>query len=234
MHNLNGVKAARRGVNYPKNSWAPGLKKAMKNKGLEKQNYHHGNLREALLAAAMETLTTEGADALSLRKVAKQAGVSAPALYSHFSDKRELLAHLAAKGYQLFSASMRKELPDQKTSGKQYLIGLARGYVYFAVEHPALFQLMFSAELGDLSTIPELANASFDSYSLLEDSVRKQVAATGSAVSAEIAIAASWSIVHGLASLLNERRISISESGANSLDDLVNQVGSMLTFTGTD
>ena len=206
----------------------------MKNNKLEKKSYHHGNLREALLAAAGNILKAEGAEALSLRKVAKHTGVSAPALYSHFSDKRELLAHIAAEGYRLFSASMRKELPHKTTSGKEYLIGLARGYVYFAVENPALFQLMFSAELGDLSTVPELAEASSDSYNLLQESVRKQVVASGSVVSAEIAIAASWAIVHGLASLLNEKRINVSETGAESLEDLVNQVSAMLSFTGVD
>lgn len=201
----------------------------MKNKEITKKSYHHGNLREALLDAASEILKSEGAGALNLRKVAKHAGVSAPALYSHFSDKRELLAHVAARGYGLFSQSMRKQLPEQAEATGESLMGLARGYVYFAVEHPALFQLMFSADLGDLSSMPELALASSESYQLLEKSVELHVAASKSTIPTDIAITAAWSIVHGLASLLNEKRISVTDSSAKSLEDLVNQVSSILT-----
>ena len=203
----------------------------MKNKELSKKSYHHGNLRTALIAAASDILKTQGVQTLSLRKVAAHAGVSAPALYSHFSDKRELLAHVAAQGYRAFSASMREQLPDNPTSEKDYLVGLARGYIYFATENPALFQLMFSAELDDLPSVPELSQASSESYSLLEEFVSKQIAASQSTIPKEIAITAAWSIVHGLANLINEKRISVSKSGAKSLEDLVNQVSAMLTFT---
>lgn len=202
----------------------------MKSNDVTKRSYHHGNLRETLLANAKDMLANEGAQSLSLRKLAKQAGVSAPAVYSHFADKRELLAYLAADGYQLFTASMRKELPKQAAEEKDYLRGLARGYVYFAVDHPALFQLMFSSELGDLSLVPELATASSESYQLLEELVQRQLEHSQSIVPKAIATTACWSIVHGLANLINEKRIALETVNVESLENLVNEVCDMICF----
>lgn len=201
---------------------------------LEKKSYHHGNLKEALIDAARALLDEVGVEGLSLRKVAQQAGVSPTALYSHFADKRELLAHLAARGYEQFSKSMRSELPKDKKSGKSYLMGLARGYVYFATSEPQLFQLMFSRELGDLNKTPELEQASTKAYELMAKAVKKQVKQDGSKVEVEFAIAAAWSLAHGLASLLNEDRLNVKPKNAKSLKKLVNKVSLMLNFAATE
>src|SRR6478672_7153397 len=95
--------------------------------------YHHGNLRPALLRAATKTLEKEGVGALSLRDLARRAGVSHNAPYRHFPDRESLLAALAADGFEKLGQAMRGQ------GGKE----MGEAYVRFALEHPQLFRLMF-------------------------------------------------------------------------------------------
>ena len=92
-----------------------------------KKAYHHGNLREALVAAARDILDTRGVEGLSLRKVAQQTGVSPTALYSHFQDKRELLAMLAIEGFESLTARMEQEAMQNSspTAGSLSLIHIS-------------------------------------------------------------------------------------------------------------
>ena len=105
-----------------------------------KETYHHGNLRAALIQTAIKILELEGLNALSLRRIAREAGVSQAAPYSHFKDKQALLLAVCADGYEKFAARMRQEAGT--ATGPDYIAGLGRGYIYFALENPALFELM--------------------------------------------------------------------------------------------
>jgi len=134
--------------------------------------YHHGDLRAALLQAAGEILEKEGLEALSLREVARRAGVSHNAPYRHFPDRDSLLAALAAQGVDLLKAEL-----DQRAEGSMGL-----GYVEFALANPQRFRLMRAA--GE------------ETYSRLQ----KAFESLGS--DAPLAAAAAWSLVHGLAHLL--------------------------------
>lgn len=106
--------------------------------------YHHGDLRRGLVEAAEAILEREGPTALSLRAVAREAGVSAAAPYHHFKDKDELLAAVAHEGFELLGEAMRKaadasERPEQRVNA----IGVA--YVCFARDNPALYHLMYDS-----------------------------------------------------------------------------------------
>lgn len=197
-----------------------------------RQSYHHGNLREALLDAARETLAIEGIEALSLRRVADRAGVSATALYSHFRDKRELLAMLAAQGFdELATVMEREDAGSTQTDSPGGLVALARGYVQFATGNPALFQLMFGPVLSDMMATPELAQASARAYTLMQDDVARRMAELGTPEQTAVAVAGAWSLVHGLSSLLNDGLIVLDSLDVSDNAALTEQVCSLLDFS---
>ena len=191
------------------------------------RNYHHGNLREALTEAAQDILATGGVEALSLRKVALKAGVSPTALYSHFKDKRALLALLATRGFEQLSAYMETETHKAGSSSDTdafSLLSLARGYVKFAVENAELFRLMFGQEVGNLRDFPELAEAGSKCYAMMADCVATRVNINNPATSPTVAATAAWSLVHGLATLINDGRVSANSCGVTSNDEMIRQV----------
>ena len=172
--------------------------------------YHHGNLREALVAAALERLQAEGPSALGLRELARGVGVSPSAPYRHFSDRQALLEAVATEGFHRFSASMSEAaagLPDT-----EQLEAMARAYVRFAVTSPHLFRLMFSAEIEHRRD-PALAAAAKAAYASLAAAAAREDAAAP----AKVAITA-WAFVHGLSVLLIDQQIlGVSAGGADTL-----------------
>jgi AcrR family transcriptional regulator len=149
--------------------------------------YHHGELRPALLRAAARVLEKEGPAALSLRELARRAGVSHNAPYRHFSDREALLAALAADGFRTLGEALGQ------ASGR----AMGEAYVRFALEHPQLFRLMFGGHLA-FSRHRELARAAARPYEALLAALRAQPGLA----EPEKAAAAAWSLVHGLAHLL--------------------------------
>lgn len=200
---------------------------------MKKKSYHHGNLREALVEAAHEILAADGVAGLSLRKVALRAGVSAPALYSHFEDKRALLAVLATQGFEWLAASMEAEsAKDAEDSSRATagLPGLALAYVNFALENSSLFQLMFGREVGSLLDFPALVEAGTRCYGLMAESVGAQLKATGSSDSLAISATAAWSMVHGLSTLMIDGRVDAASCGVDSNDEMILRVCQTFTF----
>lgn len=201
---------------------------------MHKKTYHHGNLREALIEAANHTLAAEGVEGLSLRRVAQQAGVSATALYSHFKDKRELLALLATQGFAQLSATMASEARarDGASHAADFsLAGLAMGYIKFSMGNTALFELMFGREVGNLLDVPELVAAGSQSYGMMADCVARQVQTGSATTSPAVAATAAWSMVHGLATLINDGRVSAETCGVSSNEEMILQVCQTLTFS---
>lgn len=122
-------------------------------------SYHHGSLRRTILEEAMAALEREGYEALSLRGLAAEAGVSKTAPYRHFASKAELLTALAAAGFGLFADRLEASL-EGKAQGSEALTALLEGYVAFARERPALYKLMFSPLGYDLKSEACRLNAS--------------------------------------------------------------------------
>src|SRR3984957_468444 len=104
--------------------------------------YHHGDLRAACLRAAMELLEEGGATALSLRAVARKAGVSAAAPYRHYANREALISAVGAVGYRELAGYLAAAHPSPSTS--EDLAAVADAYVQFALQRPALFRVMFS------------------------------------------------------------------------------------------
>jgi AcrR family transcriptional regulator len=176
----------------------------------DEPRYHHGDLRRALVAGGLVLLEQDGASALGLREIARLVGVSAAAPYRHFADRKALLEAVAAEGFRDFTRAMTaaaEGLPE----GEQ-LAAMAFGYVRFAREQPALFRLMFSAELHPFRD-PELKAEADAAYATIAmAAAREDNSAPG-----EVAVMC-WSFVHGLSMLLLEEQIlGVSAGNADAL-----------------
>lgn len=169
--------------------------------------YHHGNLRTALVGAAIKLLEASGPDALSLRGVAAEAGVSQTAPYSHFKDKRALLAAVAEVGFERLRARMTP-LDESASTARERFLQTGRGYVAFALGSPGLFRLMFNSVLGPLSDFPDLERKAQEAYGLFHAGL-EGVVEGGRLPRAEVSTlrVSAWALVHGLASLLVEQRL---------------------------
>ncbi len=153
--------------------------------------YHHGDLRRAILAAALDVIAADGPSGLSLRDLARRAGVSHAAPAHHFKDRTGLLTAIAAEGFGLLAAQLT-EARDLKDSGVRY--------VRFAREHPAHFQVMFTPGLLRADDL-ELTTA----RTLAGDALRGAVAAVRPdelGIDPRLAGVAAWSLAHGFATLL--------------------------------
>jgi AcrR family transcriptional regulator len=149
--------------------------------------YHHGDLRQALIEAAVATIEDAGPAAMSLREVARRAGVTHPAATYHFGDKAGLLTAVAARGYRLLADALTQA---QRTA--DFLeVGVA--YVRFAVTHRAYFEVMYRPELYHQAD-PAVTEARTAAAALLYGSQNPDTGQLSSGVAA-------WAIVHGIATL---------------------------------
>jgi AcrR family transcriptional regulator len=164
----------------------------------QKTNYHHGDLRAALLSASGGILEKEGVEALALRGVARKAGVSHSAPYRHFPDREALLAALAAEGFAMLGQAQRE------AAAAGGLRAMGEAYVRFALDHPHRFRLMFSG-LVPIGRHPALREVATKTFERLSGALASRVPGARGARDASIA---AWAMVHGLAQLLLEDRIS--------------------------
>jgi AcrR family transcriptional regulator len=167
--------------------------------GAESRPYHHGDLRRALVDAARQLLERDGPNALSLRAVAREAGVSPAAPYHHFKDKSELLDAVAEQGWAMLS----EFLVGTKTTStdmrdKVSEVGLS--YVKFARAHPALYRLMYDCS-RNRAALPEHSDKAHGAFG----HVRERLIAAGvredDTLGIELATIGSWCAAHGLAEM---------------------------------
>ncbi|MBK1782766.1 TetR/AcrR family transcriptional regulator [Prauserella cavernicola] len=159
------------------------------------RSYHHGDLRRAVLDAAIDVITTEGPGSLSLRDLARRAGVSHAAPAHHFTDKAGVLTALAVEGHELLGDAFA----DVLDAGPAQLQELGVRYVRFALQHPAHFEVMFRPDLHRRDS-PELLAAQERTGGLLRAGVAA-VPADRRGQDTELATIAAWSLAHGFASL---------------------------------
>jgi AcrR family transcriptional regulator len=169
------------------------------------KTYHHGDLREALIAAAVGLLEEKGLSGFTLRQCARRAGVSHAAPAHHFATAADLLAEIAARGYERFVAALGRAADEADVSPLARLQAMGRAYVAFALANPAVYGLMFRSGAGSLQS-PHLRTASTAAWQQLCDAV---AAVLGTQHQNEVIAKASavWALVHGTATLMLDRKL---------------------------
>ena len=157
--------------------------------------YHHGNLRRALLDAALDTIATDGVAALNLRALARRCGVSHAAPTHHFGDRQGLLTAIATEGYDGLAATTAATWAETAS-----FLEVGVSYVRYAVTHPGHFAVMFRPDLVDPQD-PDLIRAQSASAAMLYGPVDSVATVDGDAAARRIAATAAWALVHGIATL---------------------------------
>lgn len=164
--------------------------------------YHHGDLRAACLRAARELLEEDGSAGLSLRAVARRAGVSATAPYRHYADRDALVSAVAAQGYRELAEYLAAAHPSPTTPDE--LAAVAIAYVRFALERPALFRVMFAEPCDPDSEERVAATAAISEY------LRGVVRGAFPGADTESLSTTVWALVHGLAFLHLDGKLDTS------------------------
>ena len=168
----------------------------------EPRGYHHGNLREALMAAALELIVKKGTAGLTFAEAARLAGVSPAAPYRHFRDRDELMANVALRGYERFEAALTGAWDDGRPNALAALERLGKTYLEFARTEPAFYAAMFEAGIPPSAT-PHLREASDRAFGVLRGAAEKLCAAMPAAGRPPALMVALhiWTMVHGVAAL---------------------------------
>jgi AcrR family transcriptional regulator len=194
----------------------------------QERPYHHGDLRRAIVKAALAILKETRSLDFSLRELARRGGVSHNAPYKHFADKRELLAAVSAAGFEMLTQRMAREIADHADAREQ-LFAMLRAYIDHGVENPALYGLMFGGYLsGPEHSRPAIERTEAEKTKALLAGViiagglgraiphtaRNERKIVG-------AILACWSLVHGLTLLLADGLVGPQKKAGALGDSLV-------------
>ena len=166
------------------------------------RGYHHGNLKEALLRAALELIAKKGPGGFTFAEAARWAGVSPAAPYRHFRDRDELLANVALRGFRQFGAALSKAWDDGRPDVLAALDRLGKAYLDFARSEPAYYSAMFEAGVP-LAPNPELREAGDRAFAVLRSAAEKLCAEMpphGRPPALMVALHI-WAVAHGIASL---------------------------------
>lgn len=166
------------------------------------RGYHHGNLKEALVRAALELIAEKGPAGFTFADAARWAGVSPAAPYRHYRDRDALLADVARRGFEAFAAALAKAWRDGGPDVLAAFDRLGRAYLDFAKREPAYYSAMFEAGVP-IDADPQLREAGEQAFGVLRNAAEKLVAlmpAKGRPPALMVALHI-WSMTHGIASL---------------------------------
>ena len=166
------------------------------------RGYHHGNLREALIAAALELIATKGIAGFTFAEAARFAGVSPAAPYRHFRDRDDLMASVAERGFEAFEAALTRAWNDGRPDPFVALERLGKAYLEFARAQPAYYSAMFEAGVP-VGSDPALREAGDRAFAVLRRAAEAICAAMPSAGRPPALMVALhvWTLAHGVASL---------------------------------
>src|SRR5262245_48831786 len=178
--------------------------------------YHHGDLRRALLQAAVATIRSHGVEGLTLRGVGSALGVSRTALYRHFSDKAALLAAVAAEGFRLLRTEL-KEAWERGGRGQRGFAAMGEAYVRFALGHPSHYRVMFGADIFDTEHA-ELAQEGGGAFHVLVDAItdlqEPQLARRDDPRQMALFV---WATTHGVAMLAIDGRLGHESAAIDAI-----------------
>ena len=184
---------------------------------MRRDSYHHGDLKAVILAEAADLVAQRGADGISLRELARAAGVSHAAPAHHFTDRRGLFTALAAEGWRKLAAALEGARPE--------FIDAARAYVGFALDHPGHYAVMFDRSLvnpenAELTAAQDAAGAELArGVGTLDDKRAEK--------DPQAAALAAWSLVHGFSLLWLNSDIPAGDGDADPMET-VHRVAGML------
>jgi len=207
-----------------------------KSRAKSKAAYHHGDLRKALVEAGIEIVENDGVQALSLRGVARRAGVSQTAPYHHFADKEALLAAIAETGFRDLADAMDADVTARRPApaalpAAHRVQALGFGYVHFAVGHPGRFRLMFGPMIDCKENYPSLLQASMRSYDMIQTAVAARLTEIGTPYpNLEASTMTAWALVHGLATLLIDGRFETGQMDKDAVDGLITHATRALQY----
>ena len=192
--------------------------------------YHHGSLYEALVTAGTELLHSDGLDGFTLRECARRAGVSHAAPKNHFASVEDLLCEIAARGFDRFVAELDAaadgaptQLPDDR------LIAMGRAYVAFACGNSAIYLLMFRHQQA-FSKSAHLQDAATAAWTQLERAVSAVIGEGRTDAKARAAHV--WALVHGISSLIIDRRFPASLTPDLVIDQSLSSLPSAIRGLG--
>jgi AcrR family transcriptional regulator len=167
----------------------------------KKRDYHHGDLRRTLLDTAVDLVAEHDICALTLREVARRAGVTHAAPYHHFPSKAALVAAVAEEGYDALYASQSDAADQAGADPVERLRALGLAYVKFAMEHPGHFRVMFRMDVADWTHSPSLAEAAQRNMILLSSTIHQVIETQHLEMDLMELTLAAWTVAHGLATL---------------------------------
>jgi len=166
------------------------------------RGYHHGNLKEALIRAALELIAQKGPAGFTFAEAARWAGVSPAAPYRHYRDRDELMSDVARRGFDLFEVALKRAWDEGRPDPTTAFERLGRSYLEFARAEPAYYSAMFEAGIP-LDTNPELREAGERAFGVLRGATETLVATMPPKTRPPVMMMALhiWAMSHGIASL---------------------------------
>ena len=166
------------------------------------RGYHHGNLKEALIRAALELIAQKGPAGFTFAEAARWAGVSPAAPYRHYRDRDDLLADVARRGFEQFADALTSAWDDGRPDPMTAFERMGKAYLAFAQAEPAYYSAMFEAGIP-LDASPELREAGERAFAVLRSAAEQLIARLPAARRPPALMMALhiWSLSHGIASL---------------------------------
>ena len=188
---------------------------------MTRRGYHHGNLREALVRAALDLIAEKGPAGFTIAEAARAAGVSPAAPYRHFRDRDELMADVARQGYERFEAMLHAGWNDGRPDALTSLANVGKAYLAFAATEPAYYSAMFETGLP-LDLYPELRAAGDRTFAVLRQASELACGRLpeGRRPPPFMVALHLWGLAHGIASLFS-RGDAARRSLPMSPDDLL-------------
>lgn len=162
-----------------------------------KKSFHHGDLREALIAATRELLIEHGPDGFTLADACRRAGVTTAAPYKHFRDKQEILEEIVARGFDQLKASNARAVAEKGSGTIEGIAAMGISYLEFAVAQPAIFRLMF----GELKKSKKVDGTGDECLKNVVEEVAHYCRKNGHTADAQQIAVRLWTFVHGASSL---------------------------------
>ena len=194
----------------------------------DQRPYHHGDLRRSLIRAGSQMIEDKGLAGLSLREVARVAGVSHTAPYRHFQDKADLLAAIAQVGFEQLTDQASQAARRHPGNPQQQFVAASVQYVRFGVRHPSMAHLLFGGVINMRTAPRTLKEASWAAFQLVENIINEGKAAGvfRDRDTMELAVT-TWSGIHGLAQLISGgylARLAATERKVENLSKMVCQM----------